>query len=56
MNAEKNQPIFEDPMNMMLPMAKVPVRLDAVCAFPGWAFISTALTIIPLALTLVLLH
>ncbi len=37
-------------------MAKVPVRVDAEYGSLEWVLISTALTIIPLSLTLVLLH
>ena len=56
MNAEKNRPIFENPMNVMLPMAVLLVRVDAEYGSLEWVLISTALTIIPLALSLVLLH
>ena len=56
MNADKNQPIFENPMNLMLPMAVVPVRVDTEYGSLEWVLISTALTIIPLALTFFLLH
>jgi hypothetical protein len=37
-------------------MAAVPVKVDAVCASPGWVLITTAVTIIHLDLTLFLLH
>jgi len=50
------RPIFANPMNLMLPMAVVPVRVNAVRVSSGWIFISTVLTLIPLALTFVLLH
>ncbi|MES0339491.1 MAG: hypothetical protein ABUK16_01715 [Anaerolineales bacterium] len=50
------KPIFENSMNMMLPMAVVPVRVDAEYGSLEWVLISTALTIIPLALTFFLLH
>ncbi len=50
------RPIFENPMNLMLPIAVVPGKLDAVCVSSGWVLISTAVSIIHLDLTLFLLH
>ena len=56
MNAEKNWIFFENPMNLMLPIAADPIKVDAVCVAPWWALISTALMIIHLALISFLLH
>jgi len=50
------RPIFANPMNLMLPMAVVPARVDAVYGSQERILISTALTIIPLALFSYLLH
>jgi len=53
---KRYRPIFANPMNLMLPTAVVPGRVDAVFGSQERVLISTALTIIPLALYFYLLH
>lgn len=43
-------------MNFMLPIAVVPVKVDAVCVSPGWVLIATVYTIIHLVLISFYLH
>ncbi len=43
-------------MNLMLPIAVAPVKVDAVCVSLVWVLISTALTIIHLVSISFLLH
>ena len=47
---------FENPMNLMLPIAVVPEKVDVVCVSQGWVLISIALAIIHLVLISFLLH